>query len=183
MRIRVKNTWQDKGKERSLEDIAGVLAFNLWKIAGAIVLNLENEGFQTDSQSQRLDVFAELIAFFIHVVDRLASEWEYDEGSRRELIVALAKSLTKTMHDNRVDFEGEGDYRDAFVQLLNERMSEYAGFSYVDGEPGFQLRRRVGEHVQVRMGAKDNKWVPDQIMDIEIPEAMKVFKRVVRSLM
>jgi len=183
MRIRVKNTWQDKDKERSLEDIAGVLAFNLWKIAGAIVLNLENEGFQTDSQSQRLDVFAELTAFFIHVVDRLASERDFDEDSRRVLITALAKSLTKTMHDNRVDFEGEGEYRDAFVRLLNERMSEYAGFNYTDGEPGFQLRRRVGEHVQAMMGAKDNRWVPDQILEIEIPEAMKVFRRVVRILM
>jgi hypothetical protein len=32
------------------------------------------------------------------------------------------------------------------------------------------------------MGAKDNKWVPDQVMDIEIPDAMKVFRRVVRGL-
>jgi hypothetical protein len=36
--------------------------------------------------------------------------------------------------------------------------------------------------VQAMMGAKDNKWVPDQILEIEIPEAMKVFKRVIRSL-
>lgn len=182
MRLRVKNKWQDKDKERSIEDTAGVIAFNLWKIASANVLNLENEGFQTDSQSQRVDVIAELLAFYISLVDRLAADKEYDEDRRRQLVVALAMSLAKTVKDNRVDFDGEGDHSKAFVELLNERMSEYAGFSYSDGEPGFQLRHRAGEHVQAVMGKKDNKWVPDQVMDIEIPDAMKVFKRVVRGL-
>ena len=116
------------------------------------------------------------------LVDRLAAEREYDEDKRRRLIVALAMSLAKTVKDNRVDFDGEGDHSKAFVELLNERMSEYAGFAYSDGEPGFQLRRRVGEHVQAVMGEKDNKWVPDQVMEIEIPDALKVFKRVVRGL-
>jgi len=182
MRLRIKNKWQDKNKERSIEDTAGVVAFNLWKIASANVLNLENEGFQTDSQSQRVDVIEELLAFYISLVDRLAADREYDEDKRRQLIVALAMNLAKTVKDNRVDFDGEGEHSRAFVELLNERMSEYAGFSYSDGEPGFQLRRRAGEHVQAVMGEKDNKWVTDQVMDIEIPDAMKVFKRVVRGL-
>ena len=182
MRLRVKNKWQDKNRERSIEDTAGVIAFNLWKIASANVLNLENEGFQTDTQSQRIDVIEELIAFYVSLVDRLAAEKAYDEDKRRQLIVALAMSLAKTVKDNRVDFDGEGEHSRVFVELLNERMSEYAGFTYSDGEPGFQLRRRVGEHVQAVMGEKDNKWVPDQVMEIEIPDALKVFKRVVRGL-
>jgi len=182
MRLRVKNRWQDKNKERSIEDTAGVVAFNLWKMASANVLNLENEGFQTDSQSQRIDVIVELVAFYTSLVDRLAADKEYGEDKRRQLVVALAMNLAKTVKDNRVDFDGEGDHSKAFVERLNERMSEYAGFSYSDGEPGFQLRRRVGDHVQAVMGEKDNKWVPDQVMDIEIPEAMKVFRRVVRGL-
>ena len=76
MRLRVKNKWQDKNRERSIEDTAGVIAFNLWKIASANVLNLENEGFQTDTQSQRIDVIEELIAFYVSLVDRLAAERE-----------------------------------------------------------------------------------------------------------
>jgi hypothetical protein len=182
MRLRIKNKWQDKNKERTAEDTAGVVAFNLWKIASANVLNLENEGFQTDSQSQRVDVIEELLAFYVSLVDRMAADKDYDEDKRRQLIVALAMNLAKTVKDNRIDFDGEGEHSRVFVELLNERMSEYAGFSYSDGEPGFQLRRRVGEHVQAVMGEKDNKWVPDQVMDIEIPDAMKVFKRVVRGL-
>ncbi|MBT8129864.1 MAG: hypothetical protein KJP10_07715, partial [Gammaproteobacteria bacterium] len=92
MRLRVKNKWQDKNRERSIEDTAGVIAFNLWKIASANVLNLENEGFQTDTQSQRIDVIEELTAFYVSLVDRLAADREYDEDKRRRLIVALAMS-------------------------------------------------------------------------------------------
>lgn len=183
MKIRVKSTWNDKTRERSAEDVGSALGFNLWRIAGANVLHLENEGFQTDTYNQRLDVVAELLGFFVHVVDRMTSEQAYSEEKRRDLITALALNLAKTMHDNRMDVNDEKkDYKAEFVQLLNERMAEYAGFAYDNGEPGFQMRRRCGEHVTAVMGEKDKKWVTEQIMDIEIPDALKTFKKVARNL-
>ena len=185
MRIRVKSKWNDKDKARSAEDTGSALAFNLWRIAGANVLHIENEGFQTDTYNQRLDVIAELLAFFVHVVDRMISAKDYSEEDRRELITALAMNLAKTMHDNRRDVNEDSadiDYRAAFVAMINERMNEYAGFSFDQGEPGFQLRRRVGEHVTEVMGEKDRKWVTDQVMEIEIPDALKTFKKVARNL-
>jgi len=184
VKIRVKSRWNDKGRERTAEDTGSVLAFNLWRIAGANVLHLENEGFQTDTYNQRLDVVAELLGFFVHVVDRMTSEKEYSEDERRELITALALNLAKTMLDNRRDVneDKEVDYKGQFIQLINERMAEYAGFAYDDKEPGFQMRRRCGEHVTEVMGEKDKKWVTDQIMDIEIPDALKTFKKVARNI-
>ena len=184
MKIRVKSRWNDKGRERTAEDTGSVLGFNLWRIAGANVLHLENEGFQTDTYNQRLDVVAELLGFFVHVVDRMISEKEYSEDERRDLITALALNLAKTMHDNRIDVnEEKEDYKAQFVQLLNERMAEYADFAYDGNEPGFQMRRRCGEHVTEVMGEKDKKWVTDQIMDIEIPDALKTFKKVARNIL
>ena len=184
MRIRIKSRWNDKGRERTAEDTGSVLGFNLWRIAGANVLHLENEGFQTDTYNQRLDVVAELLGFFVHVVDRMTSEKEYSEDERRDLITALALNLAKTMHDNRMDVnEEKEDYKAQFVQLLNERMAEYADFAYDGNEPGFQMRRRCGEHVTEVMGEKDKKWVTDQIMDIEIPDALKTFKKVARNIL
>ena len=183
MKIRVKSRWNDKGRERTAEDTGSVLGFNLWRIAGANVLHLENEGFQTDTYNQRLDVVAELVSFFVHVVDRMTSEKEYSEDERRDLITALALNLAKTMHDNRTDVNDEKkDYKADFIQLMNERMAEYADFAYDGNEPGFQMRRRCGEHVTEVMGEKDKKWVTDQIMDIEIPDALKTFKKVARNI-
>ncbi len=184
MKIRVKSRWNDKGRERTADDIGSALGFNLWRIAGANVLHLENEGFQTDTYNQRLDVVAELVSFFVHVVDRMTSEKEYSEDERRDLITALALNLAKTMHDNRMDVneDKDTDYKAEFIQVMNERMAEYADFAYDGNEPGFQMRRRCGEHVTEVMGEKDKKWVTDQIMDIEIPDALKTFKKVARNL-
>ena len=183
MKIRVKSRWNDKDRERSAEEIGSALGFNLWRIAGANVLHMENEGFQTDTYNQRLDVIAELLGFFVHVVDRMTAEKEYSEDDRRDLITELALNLAKTMHDNRIDVnEEKEDYKAQFIQVLNERMAEYADFAYDEGEPGFQMRRRCGEHVTEVMGEKDKKWVTDQIMDIEIPDALKTFKKVARNL-
>lgn len=186
MKIRVKNKWNDKDKQRTPEETGSVLGFNLWKVASANVMHMENEGFETDTNFQRLDVIAELTAFFVHVIDRILSEKDYSAEDRQALITALALNLAKTMHDNRRDVsdDKETDFRSDYINLMNERMNEYSNFSFDEGNlPGFQLRRCVGEHVREVMGEKDNKWIPDQVIDIEIPDAMKAFKRVTRGVL
>ncbi len=186
MKLRVNNKWSNKNKVRSVEDTGSVLSFNLWKVGGENILHLENEGFQTDTYNQRLDVIAELSAFYIHVIDRMLSAKDYTTEKRQALITALALNLAKTMHDNRRDYSEnkDKDYQGMFIHLLNERMTEYANFSF-DGEldPGFQVKRRVGEYVRDVMGEKDNKWIPDQIIEIEIPDAMKAIKRITRGML
>ncbi len=185
MKIRIKNKWNDRDKERTPEEMGSVLSFNFWKIASANVMHMENEGFQTDTHFQRLDVIAEFTAFLVHVVDRVISSKDFSAEDRQQLITALALNLAKTMHDNRRDVsdDKETDFRAEYIALMNERMGEYSNFSFEEGnQPGFQLRRCVGGHVREVMGEKDNKWVPDQVMDIEIPDAMKAFKRVTRGL-
>ena len=62
---RLKRGWSDKGKGRSLEDIGGAISFNIWQIGGQGVLDLENEGFQTDTHSQRMDVIIEFAAYLL----------------------------------------------------------------------------------------------------------------------
>jgi len=186
MKIRIKNKWNDKTKERSPEETGSILSFNFWKIASANVMHLENEGFQTDTHFQRLDIIAEFTAFLVHVVDRVISDKEYSAEARQALITGLALNLAKTMHDNRRDVsdDKETDFRAEYITLMNQRMAEYSNFTFEENsQPGFQVRRCVGEHVRDVMGEKDNKWIPDQVMDIEIPEAMKTFKRVTRGVL
>ena len=185
MKLRVKNKWNDKNKERTPEETGSVLSFNFWKIASANVMHMENEGFQTDTHFQRLDVIAEFTIFLVHVVDRVISSKDYTPEARQELITALALNLAKTMHDNRRDVSDDKvtDFRNDYIALMNERMNEYSNFTFDEGnQPGFQVRRCVGEHVREVMGEKDNKWIPDQVIDIEIPDAMKAFKRVTRGV-
>ena len=56
---RLKTKWNQADRKRKPEEIAGVIGFNLWVLAGEACLYLENEGFETASRFQRLDVIAE----------------------------------------------------------------------------------------------------------------------------
>ncbi len=180
--MRVKSHWNVKGKKRSLEEVAGALAFIEWRIAGNSVLSLENEGFETTTNMQRLDVFQELTAFLIHVTDRLVHE-SMPAEKRQKFIVGLALKTADYYHDNRVDAEGRGkDFRKPFIEILNDRLADYAEFSFEDGEPGYAFRRYLGEAVTKVMGAKDSKWITDQVMEIEVPKMLKPLKKGLHDL-
>ena len=183
MAMRLKTKWANKSRERSPEEIAGALAFTIWRIGMQGVLNLENENFQTDSNSQRMDVVEEFNIFTIHLTDRIAHE-KMTDAERETFIVALVLKVTDFVQDNRQDSDGEGDYRRAFIDLVNERMSDYSECTYSpeDG-PGFSLKRTFGDHVSARMGEKDRKWITEYVMEIEVPEAMATLKRALKSLL
>ena len=180
--MRVKSKWNIRDRERSLSESGGAMAFILWRIAQQGTLNLENEGFQTDTNAQRLDVIAEFLAFLVHLVDRMTAE-QFTLEQRREFITALAQHLADTMQENRSDAQGKGEYRQALIDRLNERAGDYAGFAFADNEPGFAFRRYFGENVRAVMGERDNKWITDQVMDIEVPEALKPLRKALRDLL
>jgi hypothetical protein len=179
--VRVKSKWSDKGRERSLAEIGGAAAFILWRIAQQGTLNLENEGFQTDTNAQRLDVMAEFLAFLVHLVDRIKAE-QLELEERQEFITTLARHLADQVQDNRIDAQGKGEYRKALVDLLNERAADYADFPMVDNEPGYAMKRYFGEHVRAVMGEKDNQWITDQVMDAEVPELLTPLNKALREL-
>lgn len=179
--MRVKSKWNNKGRERSLTEIGSAAAFILWRIAQQGTLNLENEGFQTDTNAQRLDVMAEFLAFLLHVVDRRQVE-TLEQDERQEFITALARHLANQMQENRTDAQGKGEYKAGLIELLNARTADYAEFPMPDDAPGYAMKRYFGERVRAVMGARDNQWITDQVMDVEVPEALKPLGRALRDL-
>ena len=112
--VRIRSHWNDKEKTFAGRGSRSAGIYRMAYSRGCL-LNLENEGFQTDTQSQRLDVLQEFCAFLIHVTDRMVHESMNDE-QRQRFIVELALKMADTYHDNRVDAEGRGqDFRQAFI--------------------------------------------------------------------
>ncbi|MFW2373511.1 MAG: hypothetical protein ACN4GM_10360 [Gammaproteobacteria bacterium] len=174
MRIRTK--WHKKDRVVSVEEKANTLAFIAWRIAAAMVLNLENENFQTDTQQQRLDVIKEILAFLISVTDRMVvDQMSLDE--RQDLISKMALKLIKVMQENSEDLIGKGDFQGPFIELLNERMNAYAICSWDGDEPGYQYKRDFGDYVARQMGEKDNKWITTHIIDIEVPQVLETLTK------
>jgi len=173
----VKTRWRNKGA-RTLADRAGVIGANVWKISLEIFKHMEKEGFRFGPDRLVTDVLAEFIAFLVQLVDR-AVYGRLSEADRATLIGELARHLAATMENNQLDLFGPGEYRKPFIDLLNARFGEYAGFECPGGEPGYPCLRFFATKVSDAMASGDNKWVVEQMMDIEAPEMVRVIKKLV----
>lgn len=180
---RLKGGWNQRGRARSLEDIGSAISFNIWQIAGQGVLDLENEGFQTDTQSQRLDVLSEYAAYLLQIVDRMVYE-QFALEQRNQLISSAGLHMAGILQDNRLETDGAADHRKAFLSLLNERIAEYSQcqFSRREG-PSFVFLRLVGDHVSAQMGEKDNRWITGYVIDIAGEKLYKSLRRVLPGLL
>ena len=181
--VRLKTRWNRGERTRSYSETGSVVAASLWKLVGESLLNLENEGFETRTNTQRLDVISEFLAYALHLLDRLVHA-SLDDEQRGQLVGAVAARVTEIMRDNYTDVgSGEGS-RQKFVDMVNLRGDEYAecNFDVSDG-PGFSMRRILGAHVQRVMGEKDARWIPDYVIDAEAPGIYRGLKRAVRSLL
>ncbi|MBI3563180.1 MAG: hypothetical protein HY080_15845 [Gammaproteobacteria bacterium] len=180
--MRVKSKWNVKDKTHSIEEVAGALAYIAWRIAQNAVLNLENNDFQTDTNQQRLSIMAEFLCFTLHIIDRMTIE-RFDADERVRFMTEMANKSAKNIHDNTKEMLGEGEYRKPFIELLNNRMAEYAEFQYDEKEgPSFPMRRYFGNFVTAQMGEKNQRWVGDQIIDVEAPDIVATLTRSVPNL-
>ena len=173
----VKTRWRKKGA-RTLAERAGVIGANIWKIALEIFKHMEKEGFRFGSDRLVTDVIAEFIAFLVQLVDR-AVYGKLSEADRATLIGELARHLAATMENNQLDLFGPGEYRKPFIDLLNARFDEYAGFEYAGGEPSYPCLRFFAAKVSDAMASGDNKWVVEQMMDIEAPAMVRFIRKLV----
>ncbi|MDA1118194.1 MAG: hypothetical protein O2979_09335, partial [Proteobacteria bacterium] len=150
----VKTRWRKKGA-RSLAERAGVIGANLWKLSLEIFKHMEKEGFRFGSDRLVTSVLTEFIAFSVQLVDR-AVYGKLSEAERATLVAEVVGHLAATMENNQLDLFGPGEYRKPFVDALNARFEEYAGFECPGGEPGYPCLRFFATRVSDAMAAGDN---------------------------
>jgi hypothetical protein len=183
VRIRLNTKWSKQEREVSLEDTVSVLAFNAWKVGMKTLLEIENENFQTDTQMQRVMVMEEVMAFMIHVLDRIAYDVLSDED-RGALVGSFAVKIADHVQDNARDFGGPGDYRNPFINKLNQRMADYAETTWgkVGQEPGFSMSLAFANFIAESLGPRDRKWALDYIQRVLMPEMLSTYKKVLVRL-
>ena len=193
MAVRIKSRWHRskrserniKGskREKTLEDMSSVIAFNTWKLAQNMFKHMEGEGFRFAEDQQVVDVLTEIIAYCIHSTDRLIFG-KVDEQQRGPFIIAVAKHLAKSVETNQLELMGPGDYVDKFIGHINECLAVYAECSFDDDTgPGYEFNRYLASNIAMIMQATDDKWVVEQVIDIEIPEMYPKLKRLVEDVL
>ena len=173
--MRVKSKWHNK-KPKSMEELGSAIAFITWRVAMNSLQRLLATDFDLTSDQRRFAIIDEFIVFLLQTVDRMAHE-EMDDKKRARLVTAMAKRLAETIADNKTDRLGEGDYRQEFIGFANLRMDEYAELSFVEGEPGYQSLRYLANKIRNLADDEDSRWIIEQVIDIEFPEAIKYLKK------
>lgn len=179
--MRVKKRWNQNSSSRSIPQMANAIAATIWKLAANVVLDLENENFETSTQAQRIDIMEEVICYLVHYCDR----WIFDraeQDQRQAFIAALARDLARMLEDSRCDVQGDGEYRAGFIAKLNERAAMYAEFAFGEDGPGFSMQCRLGRQVQAAMGARDQRWIPDYVIGREAPDIEASLRRSLNGL-
>lgn len=182
MKMRIRNKWRNKDRHGTLEDNATALAYIIWQIALTATKNLHAEDFVYDNDEQRVAVIAEYLIFLTHVADRFAFA-SMDETQRRTFVATLANHVARHYQNNVADIMGKGDYKEDFITRMNQRFAEYAETGFDQDGPGYQARRCLGEKIQDVMGMdQTNKWVIQQIMDLDAREAVEHLRQGMDNL-
>jgi hypothetical protein len=177
--VRVKSKWH-KNQVKTIEDIGGAMAFICWRITKNHLEDLINEGFVIEKE-QVFDVIAEYLCFLIQSIDRLVFKTLNTE-QRQELINKLAKQSAFYYQENKEDRIGEGNHWKAFVNTYNQRSKDYSDYDFVDNEPDYHFLRYFAEKVKLAMTDVDEKWIVQQMIEIQAPKAFKKLSQSVDDL-
>ena len=192
MAVRLKTKWhRSKRSERNrrgssapkkLEDLSSVIGINIWKLAKEAFLHMEKEGFRFREDQQAIGFLSEFIIYQLHITDRMMYGI-VSEAERTAFMNATAKYLTESVVDNQTDLMGPGEYRDEFIRLMNDGMANYAECSFKDGQPGYDFTRYLARNIADIMQATDEKWVVEQVMDVEAPNVVEKITSVVTEVL
>lgn len=184
MAIRVRSQWHNRADgAKSPQQVATVIASLIWRVAEEKVTHMQQEKFQIRSKEQGFAMIAEYLAFLLQYTDRFV-HGRVDESYRATLIGAVAKRLAEILEDNQNTYIGPStdSYQSRFVSLLNDRLADYATFDYEDGEPNYPCRRFLGSKMLDLMPERDKSWTIDQVVEIEVPNAMALLRKGLTGL-
>ena len=184
MAIRIKSNWSKTVKrEKTSEDIASALSYIGWKLSLDKARNLHGEDFEYTSDHQRITVIVEFMSFQVHLADRLLYIDEAPDEYRIQVMNYFGKQSARIMQENCEDLFGVGDYKKGYINTLNLRSEEYSNYEFSKRGSNYSIYRHLSKKIQDAMGSSQtNKWVMDQIIDIDAVEICKKFLEVYQSL-
>lgn len=185
--MRVKSHWFREPGAKSAEEQAGAMAFIAWRAARHLLDRMRRAGFDIDVGAAYFAFLREVLVFLVQFADRIAHA-RMDADTRVAFTTALALRVAAIYDENASDLlgappTGAASHHDHLVDTLNALAGHYAEFGCdADGNPDFAFVRYVGSRLEAVVPEKDRRWVLDQVMAIEAPEAVEIVQRAMRDL-
>jgi hypothetical protein len=176
-KARIRTGWKNRQRHISVAEFANALSAICWRISLNAAKNLHQQDFQYDNDEQRVGVIREYLHFMIHCADRLV-HGELDDAERETFVVALSRDCLRHYAQNSLEILGRSEPAGEQIEQLNATMGAMSRFRFENEEPGFEMYRLLGSRIQELLGQSQiNKWVIDQVMDIDGPTAYELFRK------
>ena len=182
-KIRVKSSWYKGDRKKTPQEIAGALAFIIWRISDNTLKNVRKADFDIAIGDQYFAFLSEFLIFLVMVADRIVYT-QLSEQDRFDFTNALANRVAEHQAENQNEWLGKPvkEYKDIFLERLNQRAGEYADFHYTGVDTSFSFILHLGQCMRDVMDEKDKTWVVDQVMAIEVPEAVAMLEKAMKGL-
>ena len=185
--IRIKSQWFRSGATKTPQQTASAMAFIAWRVAQNMLKQMRSAHFDIEIGSQYFAFTREVLVFLTQVLDRIASQ-SMDLEGRGEFVTALVKRVAEVLQENEDGLlgappVGQPSHYEQFIDLFNELADHYADFGYDADGPDFAFVRYLGHRIEALMPKKDQRWVVDQIMATEVPEAVEMLQRAMQGVL
>lgn len=182
--MRIKSQWFKEGREKTPQELAGAMAFIIWRIAQNALKNMRRADFEVAVGTQYFSFLGEFLIFLVQLADRVAYS-RCTAEARLAFTTELVQRVAETLADNQSRLLGgtTGEHKSIFIERLNLRAGEYAEFAYREDGPDFSFMRHLGQIMQDVVDERDKNWVLDQMMAVVAPEAVSMVEKSMRGLL
>ncbi len=176
-KARIRTAWKSHDRTIPISELANALSAICWRIALYAAKNLHQQDFVYVNDEQRLAVVREYLFFQIHLSDRLVHD-KLCDNERNEFINSLSLNCLRHYAENTMELLDKSPDMEETVNTLNHVTSCLASFKFADQQPGYEMYRLLGARIRDILGEdQTNKWVIDQIMEIDGPEIFELFNK------
>jgi hypothetical protein len=188
---RLKTQWFRHGESAGADRQASAGAFIVWRIARHALDRTRHAGFDVDIGAPYFQFLREVLAFLVAVTDRVAHARLAPEA-RAEFTVAMVRHLARILQESEDEWLGpaEPPHADRFIDLVNELATHYAEFGpdpqvkveAGDFAPDFAFLRYLGHRLEATVPPAERRWVQDQVVSREAPDAVEMLRKALRDL-
>ena len=186
-KIRIKSQWFRPGADKTPEQTASAVAFTAWRVGQNMLKQMRVAQFDIDIGEQYFAFTREVLVFLTQVLDRMAYQ-RMAAQQRLVFVTALVKRVGEILQDNEDGLlgqpaPGQPSHYEQFIDLFNELADHYADFGFDAQGPDFDFVRYLGYRIELLMPKKDQRWVLDQVMATEVPEAIVYLQKAMDGVL